>query len=103
MSSFFEENMSVGYSGIETLKPYMINAYKGKHKAKNEVKRLVNTSKQLGVKVVEQQGDHALDAKCSNNILPLNREVECEIEVFFGSIVYHFCKNKTPKIWRYDT
>ena len=53
MSIFFEENMSAGCSGIETLKPYLINAYKGKQKAENEVKRLFNTSKQLGVKVVE--------------------------------------------------
>ena len=65
MSIFFEENMSAGCLGIETIKPYLINAYEGKHKAENEVKRLVNTSKQPGVKVVETQGDHALDAKCS--------------------------------------
>ena len=65
MSIFFEENMSVGCLGIETLKPYLINAYEGKHKAENEVKRLVNTSKQLGVKVVEPHGDHPLDAKFS--------------------------------------
>ena len=65
MSIFFEENMSVGCSGTEKLKPYLINAYKGKQKVENEVKRLVNTSKQLGVKVVETQGDHALDTKCS--------------------------------------
>ena len=103
MSILFEENMSAGCSGIETLKTYLINAYKGKQKSENEVKRLVNTCKKLGVKVVEPQGDHALDAKCSNNSLPLNREVECGIEVFFGSIgFYHFCKNKTTKIRRSD-
>ena len=48
------------------------------------MKRLVNTSKKLGVKVVEPQGDHALDAKCSNNILPLNREEECGIKFFLA-------------------
>ena len=79
MPIFFKENMSAGCSRIETLKPYLINAYKGKKKTENEVKRLVNTSKKLVVKAVEPQGDHALDTKCSNNSLPLNREVECGI------------------------
>ena len=67
------------------------------------MKRLVNTSKELAVKVVDPQGDHGLDAKCSNNSLTLNKELECGIEVSSGLIgFYHFCKNKTPKIWRSD-